>query len=125
MLQSRRSFVVGSRTLLSVIAISPLLSALSTAEAQTPQPLPSPHAPNPNFPPGLSGPDQAPPDKKKLDAQRQADVKADVEKLFGMVSELREQITKTDSSSVLSVSVVKKAQQIEKLAKQIKDLAKG
>jgi len=42
-----------------------------------------------------------------------------------MVSELREQVQKTDSSSVLSVSVVKKAQQIEKLAKQIKELAKG
>ncbi len=42
-----------------------------------------------------------------------------------MVSELKDQIEKTDSSSTLSVSVVKKAQQIEKLAKQIKDLAKG
>jgi hypothetical protein len=32
---------------------------------------------------------------------------------------------RTDANSMLSVSLVKKAQQIEKLAKQIKDLAKG
>jgi len=42
-----------------------------------------------------------------------------------MVSELEEQIDRTDSTSTLSMAVVKKAQQIEKLAKQIKDLAKG
>jgi hypothetical protein len=122
---SRRSLFSGIGTLLGILAVHPLVSAFAASAAQTPQPLPSPHAPNPNYPPGLNGPDITPPDRKKLDQQKQADVRADVEKLFGMVSELREQIQKTDSSSVLSVSVVRKAQQIEKLAKQIKDLAKG
>jgi hypothetical protein len=42
-----------------------------------------------------------------------------------MVTELKDQVDKTDATSTLSLSVVKKAQQIEKLAKQIKDLAKG
>jgi len=122
---SRRSLFSGIGTVLGILAVHPLVSAFAASAGQTPQPLPSPHAPNPNYPPGLSGPDITPPDRKKLDQQKQADVRADVEKLFGMVSELREQIQKTDSSSVLSVSVVRKAQQIEKLAKQIKDLAKG
>jgi hypothetical protein len=36
-----------------------------------------------------------------------------------------EQIEKTDANSTLSVSVIKKAQQIEKLAKQIKDRAQN
>jgi hypothetical protein len=34
-------------------------------------------------------------------------------------------VERTDANSILSVSLVKKAQQIEKLAKQIKDLANG
>jgi hypothetical protein len=39
------------------------------------------------------------------------------QRLFETVSELNEQVEKTDANSTLSVSVVKKAQQIEKLAK--------
>ena len=42
-----------------------------------------------------------------------------------MVAELKEHVEKTYATSVLSLSVVKKAQQIEKLAKRIKGLAKG
>jgi hypothetical protein len=34
-------------------------------------------------------------------------------------------VDRTNSDSMLSVSLVKKAKEIEKLAKQIKDLAKG
>jgi len=77
------------------------------------------------FPPGLNGPQATGPDKKAIDRQNQQEIRADVTKLYEMVSELKDQIDKTDSTSTLSVSVVKKAQQIEKLAKQIKDLAKG
>jgi hypothetical protein len=42
-----------------------------------------------------------------------------------MVSELNEQVEKTDANSILSVSLLKKAQQIEERAKQIKHLSKG
>jgi hypothetical protein len=97
----------------------------SSPQRNTPQPIPSPNAPDPNFPPGLNGPDQKPPDKKAMDKQAQADVKADVEKLYALISELREEVQKSDASSTLSLSVVNKAKQIEKLAKQVKDRAKG
>jgi len=53
------------------------------------------------------------------------EIRTDIRKLYEMVSELKEQIDKTDASSTLSLAVVKKAQEIEKLAKQIKNLAKG
>lgn len=126
MLESRRTFFTALAVAAGACAAPQVLAALPLLpQGRTPQPMPSPNAPNPNFPPGLSGPDQKPPDKKKLDQQKQEEVKSDVEKLFGMVSELRQQIQTIDSSSTLSVSVVKKAQQIEKLAKQIKELAKG
>jgi len=38
---------------------------------------------------------------------------------------LKTEVEKTDSTSVLSIGMVKKAEEIEKLAKQIKDHAKG
>ena len=85
--------------------------------------------PHPTHPipisPGLDGPQATGPDKKAIDRQNQQEIRADVTKLYEMVSELKDQIDKTNSTSTLSMSVVKKAQQIEKLAKQIKDLAKG
>jgi len=65
------------------------------------------------------------PDPKAIGRANQKEIRTDVAKLYEMVSELKEQIEKTDATSTLSLSVVKKAQQIEKLAKQIKELAKG
>jgi hypothetical protein len=46
---------------------------------------------------------------------------------FGRLRHLRNagEGARTDANSMLSVSLLKKAQQIEKPAKQIKDLAKG
>lgn len=122
---SRRQFFQALAAASAIASAPSLLHAVPQPQNPTPQPIPSPNAPNPNFPPGLSGPDIARPDQKTLDKQRQAEIRNDVEKLFALVSELKEQSLKTDTGSTLSVSFVKKAQQIEKLAKQIKELAKG
>jgi hypothetical protein len=48
-----------------------------------------------------------------------------VEKLFQLASELKEQVEKTDSSQVLSLALVRKAEEIEKLAKEIKSRSAG
>lgn len=48
-----------------------------------------------------------------------------MQKLYELATELKEHVDKSDASMVLSVSVVKKSQQIEKLAKHVKELAKG
>lgn len=123
--QSRRhllAMVVG----VGVLAAKPALLAGLPAQ-RTPQPIPSPNAPNQNFPPGLNGPDQTPPsdNKKTIDPKKQEEIKADIQKLFDLAAELKDQSAKTDINSTLPVTVIKKAQQIEKLAKQIKDLSKG
>jgi uncharacterized phage infection (PIP) family protein YhgE len=73
----------------------------------------------------MNGPQPTIPDGKAVALANQKELREDVSRLYGMVSELKEQIERTDAGSMLSVSLVKKAQQIEKLAKQIKDLAKG
>jgi hypothetical protein len=123
--QSRRhllAMVVGAA---GVLAAKPALLAGLPAQ-RTPQPIPSPNAPNQNFPPGLNGPDQGPQsDKKMIDPKKQEEIKADIHKLFDLAAELKTESEKTDLNSTLPITVINKAQQIEKLAKQIKNLSKG
>jgi hypothetical protein len=108
-----------------VLATESLLGSALPAQ-RSPQPIPSPNAPNPNFPPGLDGPDQKPgADNKSLDPKTREEITTDIQKLYDLASELKEQAAKTDMNVTLPVSVVKKAQQIEKLAKKIKELSKG
>jgi hypothetical protein len=126
MLQSRRRILSSLVVAAGVFAAKPILLSGFPPQHPTPQPIPSPNAPNQNFPPGLNGPDnRLPSDHRAVDPRKQQEIKEDVQKLFELASELREQTTKSDLNSMLPVSMVKKAQQIEKLAKQIKELSKG
>ncbi|GAC1636285.1 MAG: hypothetical protein NVS9B14_14820 [Candidatus Acidiferrum sp.] len=52
-------------------------------------------------------------------------LRSDVEKLCAMASELKEEVVHINPHDTLSVTFIKKAQAIEKLAKQIKDHAIG
>ncbi len=123
MLDSRRRVLSIFLGAVGTVAATPLLLF---GMQMSPQPLPSPHAPNPNFPPGLDGPDiHSPSNNKRTDPQIQAEVRANVLKLYQLAFDLKEQTEKTDASTTLSLNVVKTAQQIEKLAKQIKNLSRG
>jgi len=62
---------------------------------------------------------------KSLLEQNQKEIKKEIEKLYDLATQLKDEIEKTDSSAVLSVALVKKAEEVEKLARQIKDRAKG
>jgi len=123
--QSRRQLLTLIASSAGVLAAPPLVRSAFPAQRQ-PQPIPSPNAPNPNFPPGLNGPDNRPAsDKVEVDPKKQEEIRTDIQKLFDLASELRDQAGKTDMNATLPVLVVKKAQEIEKLAKKIKDLSKG
>ena len=89
---------------------------------QGPQnPIP-PHT-NPNEPfPDNNGPKI---DEKKILKQNDETIKGDVEKLYDLASDLKKEVEKTDSVNVLSLPMIQKAEQIEKLAKQVKNLARG
>ena len=65
-----------------------------------------------------------PPTKAILEANDK-DIKKNVEKLFQLASELKAEVDKTDSVQVLSLAMLRKAEEIEKLAKDIKTRAKG
>jgi hypothetical protein len=62
---------------------------------------------------------------KAMLEQRQKDIKKEVEKLYKLASDLKNEVEKTDATTVLSLPLVRKAEEIEKLAKQIKENAKG
>jgi hypothetical protein len=49
----------------------------------------------------------------------------DVEKIYALATELKTEVEKVDSTNVLSLTIVQKSEQIEKLAKQVKNLARG
>ena len=61
---------------------------------------------------------------KKANLERQADLKRDTDKLLKLANELKEYVDKTNEGT-LSVDVVKKAEEIEKLAHSVKDKMKG
>jgi hypothetical protein len=64
-------------------------------------------------------------DPKKIQQHNQKVIQENVEKLYKLAGELKEEVEKTDSTSTLSLSLVQKAKDVEKLAKQIATLAVG
>lgn len=83
-------------------------------------PGPTPHNPNEPFPD--TGPKI---DEGKLLKANNQQIHDDVEKLYDLASDLKKEVEKTDSANVLSLPMMQKAEQIEKLAKQVKNLARG
>jgi spore coat polysaccharide biosynthesis protein SpsF (cytidylyltransferase family) len=61
---------------------------------------------------------------KKANQQRQADLKRDTDKLLKLATELQEYVSKSNEN-VLSLEVIKKAEEIEKLAHSVKEKMKG
>jgi hypothetical protein len=61
---------------------------------------------------------------KKANLERQAQLKTDTDKLFRLSRELKDYVDKSNEN-VLSLDVLKKAEEIEKLARSVKDKMKG
>jgi hypothetical protein len=67
----------------------------------------------------------APSAEKRILEENEKDIKKKVEKLYDLATELKAEVDKTDSSKVLSLNLVRKAEEIEKLARDIKNRSKG
>jgi len=65
------------------------------------------------------------PDPKLILEANQKEIKKNVERLYDLASELKAEVEKTDSVHVLSLAMLKKTDEIEKLAKEIRSRAKG
>ena len=121
MLQGRRGLLKGLVASLGFAA-----AVRFESDAQVPHPMPSPNAPsNQNVPAGMNGPDIIHPDKAPPSPVIQQQIDSSVHQLFKLATELKEEVERTNLNNTFSLAFVKKAQQIEKLAKQIKDRAKG
>jgi hypothetical protein len=62
--------------------------------------------------------------EKKANQERQSALKKDTDELFNLVTQLKESVDKT-TEHTLSVDVIRKAQEIEKLAKSVREKMKG
>jgi hypothetical protein len=62
--------------------------------------------------------------KHMLD-ENEKEIKKKVERLYDLASELKAEVEKTDSSKVLSLNLIKKTEEIEKLARDIRSRSKG
>lgn len=116
---TRRLFLSGL-----VAAVTPLWERCAGAD-QHGGSVVGPYPPQDNRPeqPTPSGPTIPHPDKKEL-AQNQEKIREEVDRLFELATDLKAEVTRTDASLVLSATAVKKAHEIEKLAKDIKSRSK-
>jgi hypothetical protein len=114
---------------LAVLVLSlTLISTMAQGQSSTdPQEFPTKHPP-------VNG-QVAPPEdenvakqrkemEKKANLERQAELKRDTDKLFQLSTELKQYVDKTNEN-VLSLDVLKKADEIEKLAHSVKVKMRG
>ena len=122
MANSRRRLFMALAGALGVLAAEPFLSGLQFPRpARVPRPYPDGR--DHGIPPSPDEPGA--PNRKVIERQNQKQIRDEVARLYEMASELKGEVERTDATSTLSLSLVNKAQQIEKLAKKIRNLAKG
>jgi hypothetical protein len=115
-MESRRKFLA---TAIAVGVPGGILALISGTQARAQQPQ--------TPPPLQKDEDTRPPkiDSKLILEANQKEIKKNVERLYDLASELKAEVEKTDSVQVLSIAMLKKTDEIEKLAKEIRSRAKG
>jgi hypothetical protein len=109
------------RFLIAVCGVGFQLGVLARAlAAQTPK---SPQPRNPI--PKDEDPTAPKIEPKTILEANEKDIKKSVERLYQLAGELKAEVEKTDSVQVLSLGMLKKTEEIEKLAKEIRSRAKG
>jgi hypothetical protein len=100
----------------------PMIGVAQTPPSGLPQ-LPNPAAPNsPSDNPARERMEKEM--AKKANEERQAQLKRDSDRLFKLATELKESVDKSNQNT-LSIDVIKKAEEIEKLAHSVKEKMKG
>ena len=118
MTDTRRSFL----TALGGTALIFMRAAILSGQAK---PKGRPTGADPNQEPESTDPAPAKSPSKALLEANEKDIKKNIEKLYQLATDLKAEVEKTDSSQFLSLGLVKKAEEIEKLARDIKTRAKG
>lgn len=104
--------------------LSGLLRSAAVAQV-TPQPHASPHAPDPNFPAGMDGPKIIHGEQSQRSLVNQQQTVELVDELYRLCGQLKQEADTTNLNMTFPIDFVKRARDIEKLAKQIRERAKG
>ncbi len=114
-MESRRRFLT---TAIAVGVQAGIFALISGPQARTRRP---------QNPPQQKDDDTRPPkiDPKLILEANQKEIKKNVERLYDLASELKAEVEKTDSVQVLSLAMLRKTDEIEKLAREIRSRAKG
>ena len=111
---SRRVFIAAS-------LLGPSVGGLWAAQQDVP-----PAQFPPPFPP--AEPAESPRNKRRdrvlLKANREA-INKDVTRMSDLVEALQKQLKESDTADVLSLDVIRKSEEIEKLARHVRDLVRG
>jgi nucleotide-binding universal stress UspA family protein len=113
-MESRRKFLT---TAIAVGVPAGILALIPSAQVRARTPQNPPQQKDDDTPPKL--------DPKLILEANQKEIKKNVEKLYDLAAELKAEVEKTDSVRVLSLAMLKKTEEIEKLAREIKSRAKG
>ena len=115
-MRTRRTFLTG---MLLTGAATGLAGSLAVSQVPSALPQPPTRQEPPPEPAGLPSPE------KQMLEDNNKDIHKKVERLYKLATELKAEVDKTDSSKVLSLNLVKKAEEIEKLARDIKVRSRG
>ena len=115
-MESRRAFLAG--------LFWQALSGLAGNAVHATVPFPH-HPTNPSS--GKSSQTRSPPAPlgQEDPGKNEKDMKKKVEHLYQLAEELKDEVEKTDTSKVFSLNLMKKTEEIEKLAHDIKNRSKG
>jgi hypothetical protein len=116
MYPSRRTFI-GTSLSLAASAV-----AVWAAQQGPPSQVPPPFSPP--EPPEIARNRNPKRDRAMLKANREAITK-DVTRMSELVDALQKQLKENDSADILSLDVIRKSEEIEKLAKHVRDLVRG
>jgi hypothetical protein len=86
-----------------------------------------PQIPDASVPDGPLGEEPAAPRRDPVEQlkENQKSLRRDADRLLQLAQELKDEADKTEQTNVLSLSLVHKAEEVEKLARQIKGLARA
>jgi hypothetical protein len=109
---SRRVFIAASLG----ASVTTVWAAQNGAPPQFPPPFPAPEPPE--------SPRSKKRDRAILKANREAITK-DVTRMSDLVDALQKQLKESDTADILSLDVIRKSEEIERLARHVRDLVRG
>ncbi len=128
--ENRRSFVMTVAAAASSLAVDALLDPswshliMAAQRPIIPPPKPAPAETQNPAQPEVNSP-EANAAKRAILLKNEKEFREGVERLYQLTADLRDEVQKTMTTDVLSVRMVKKTEEIEKLAKALKTKAKG